>query len=322
MKNVIIAQLLICGAMLCACSDNDDDNTHDNGYSYDVSNNPQMVDVPAATISGSFSESAFIAGRTVELSAFEISKYLVTQELYATILSYDDDANVAPSEYGEGSTIKEGELQNLRPVEMVSWYDAVYFCNMLSKLNSLDEVYTITDIERNDNKSIINATVFADYTLNGYRLPTEAEWEFAARGGNPSAQCWSWYYAGADSEIGGEAIDASLDPVGWYNCNGATGLTTDNTVKYGTHQVGLKQPNNLGLYDMSGNLWEWCYDWKEDITASSETNPLGAAEGTVKVLRGGSWNHGWAVYCGVGVRHSSAPEKTCNYYGFRVAKNI
>ena len=270
---------------------------------------PQMVELTGSTVTGNLSSGIFAEGNTVVLSAYSISRYQVTQELYASVLNGQEGVNATPSEWGEGTNILDGELTAQRPVETVTWYDAVWFCNALSRREGLPEVYVLTDVVRNENLSITSAEVTADLSLTGYRLPTEEEWEFAARGGDPSAECWSWYYAGADSNDPGNSMDACLDPVGWYNCNGGGGATSSEAHLYGPHQVGLKQANALGLYDMSGNVWEWCNNWSDDTCEKRE-------------LRGGSWWHGWATFCGVGVRFQAVPDKACNYYGFRLARTL
>jgi formylglycine-generating enzyme required for sulfatase activity len=156
---------------------------------------------------------------------------------------------------------------NKHPMVMVSWNDAVAYCNWLS-----DE-------------------------LNGdYRLPTEAEWEYAARGGKKNT---SYIYAGSND----------LDEVGWNQDN--SGAQANSVMK--------KKPNELGLYDMSGNVWEWCRDWyeKEYYAKSPSTNPKGAATGSYRVLRGGGW-YGPAAYCRVANRNYRTPDARFNDGGFRV----
>lgn len=152
-----------------------------------------------------------------------------------------------------------------RPVENVSWNDCQEF---IRKLNVMTGKY--------------------------FRLPTEAEWEYAARGGNRSR---GYKYAGGND----------LNSVAWYNGNS------------GSHEVGGKQPNELGLYDMSGNVWEWCQDWYGDYSSSSQTNPTGPSSGSFRLYRGGGWCSD-VRFCRVSYRDSIKPNGRNNYLGFRLAQ--
>ncbi len=152
------------------------------------------------------------------------------------------------------------------PVEQVSWDDIQAF---LRKLNS--------------------------QTGKNYRLPTEAEWEYAARGGNKSA---GYKYAGSNT----------IGDVAWFTENAGSK----------THPVGGKRANELGLYDMSGNVWEWCQDWKGDYSSGSQANPSGAGTGSSRVIRGGSWGYP-AGYCRVSRRGYDAPTRRYYSLGFRLA---
>ena len=263
-------------------------------------------------------DGVFIEGRNVTLSPFIMGKYEVTQELYKAVMNgqkvtvggTEYTLNAEPSYCSDGSTkyvIAEGETQKYRPVEGVTWYDAVYFCNALSEKLNLTKAYTIEVTEVTSNH-ITGATVTPVANTNGYRLPTAAEWEFAARGGDSTKADWNYLFSGAatgkvSTEEG--AADATI---------------SSGTAGCGTHEVGKKAANALGLYDMSGNVWEWCYDWYGSIEAGDVTDPTGASSGSNRVLRGGSWLR-VACLASVFCQFDVNPDGWSNDSGFRVCRS-
>ena len=206
----------------------------------------------------------------VTVSSFEMSKTLITQEEYQKVMGTN------PSHF-PGKDL---------PVDSVSWYEAVAFCNRLSQLEGLTPAY-ITD----------GRTVSWNRLANGYRLPTEAEYEYAARGGNKPDKTT---FAGSNS-----AAD-----VAWY---------ADNSAQT-THPVAQKKPNSLGLYDLSGNLYEWCWDWYDETLAGGE-DPTGPSQGSLKVLRGGCWKSP-PYMVGVAQRSNSFPYDNDPVLGFRVVRSL
>jgi len=183
----------------------------------------------------------FSMRRQVTLSAFWMGKYQVTQEQYLAVM------NVNPSYF---TTAITGENASKLPVERVSWFDAVEFCNKLSQLEGLTSVYTITGRTPATGYSITAATVTANWSANGYRLPTEAEWEYACRAGSTT----DWHFGNTESNLVNYA---------WYSANSGSR----------THQVGLKLPNAFRLYDMHGNVDEWCWDWYDTFPSGAVTDP-------------------------------------------------
>ena len=212
---------------------------------------------------------------SVTVSDFYIGKYEVTQKEWKEIM----DNN--PSHW------KGDDL----PVESVSWYDAVEFCNRKSEAEGLTKCYTGS-----------GKNIKCNFSAGGYRLPTEAEWEYAACGGIEGENAHSRFRYSGSNNIG---------DVAWYSSNSGGK----------THKVGTKQPNELGIYDMSGNVWEWCNDWYEEdyYNKSPKNDPRGPSSAEYSVLRGGSWNP-YGNDCRVANRSSYAPSVSSSIIGFRFAR--
>lgn len=245
-------------------------------------------------------------GKDVTVSDFYIDKYLVTEKEWTKVMGSN------PSKF----------MGDDLPVEMVSWYDSIEYCNRRSVQEGLQPYYNIDrDRADPDNKpnpkfgdlDRIKWTVTINPGANGYRLPTEAEWEYAASGGQKSA---SYVYSGGDN----------VDDVAWYWKNSGDHYLTgywywptlvDN--HDAPKPVGLKKPNELGLYDMSGNVREWCWDWYGDL-ASHVTDPRGSHEGDSRVWRGGGWM-GADFATATAFRGSLAANGKGPDQGFRLARN-
>ena len=169
------------------------------------------------------------------------------------------------------------------PVVLVSWFDAIQYCNWLSEQERLTTAYTI-----NGNNVIL------ERNTTGYRLPTEAEWEYACRAGTTTA-----YNTGATIS----------DNTGWYSANSGNQ----------THPVGQKSANAWGLYDMHGNVCEWCWDWWGDYSNGAQTDPTGASSGSYRVIRGGCWRD-IAQYVCSAYRSYSDPPSGNILIGFRLVR--
>jgi len=262
---------------------------------------------------------------TVKVSSFYMGRYEVTNQEVVDVFTWGIesealfvDSTTVKNNYGDKRELLNLELVYCQivysrgrlavqpgkenyPVIWISWHGAVVFCNLLSEIHSYDPAYDLSDWS-------------CDFTVNGYRLPTEAEWEYAAKGGNNHD---AYEYSGSNT----------AGDVGWYWDNSGSE----------THPVGGKSPNSLGIYDMSGNVWEWCFDWygSDYYSDTSLMDPKGTSvinyrgirsesedyeEPLVlvyRVLRGGSWyNDIFTLRCAV--RYRDDPDSADYDFGFRV----
>ncbi len=269
------------------------------GISFSQGTTPtQMILVPGGTFTMGDTHGGGDADElpthSVTLSSFMIGKYEVTQEEWLTLMG----SNPA-SGFGLGPNY---------PVYNISWYAILKYCNLRSINEGLTPVYTINSSTNPVYWGAVPIAVDAiwdaaicNWTANGYRLPTEAEWEFAARGGTSTPD---YLYSG------GEDANTLL----WY-------LDNWGTANNSSHTVGGLAPNALGIYDMSGNVWEMCWDSYGAYSSSPETNPHGAASGTGHLRRGGGWD-GLALYCRISNRGWGDQYYTYFEDGFRLCRSV
>ncbi len=268
---------------------------------------PTLVYVPA----GSFQRDSNQDNISVITKPYYLGKYPITRQQFKDIMDAD------PSEEIYSSGMND-------PVQRVNWYHAIAFCNKLSLLEDLTPAYWVSGVNFNTltyaeipTSSDTNwDAAECNWDADGYRLPTEMEWMWAAMGADQDARAdaidaeginrtgWSKNYAGE-----GYGSGTSIDDYAWYTSNSSSK----------THPVGKKQPNELGLYDMSGNVWEWCWDWYASYPTGPLTDYSGAGSGSFSVFRGGSWNYD-ASYCTVASRSSTYPSYRNNLRGFRVLR--
>ncbi|QPH39673.1 formylglycine-generating enzyme family protein [Pedobacter endophyticus] len=218
--------------------------------------NIEMVEVPKGEIL--LRDDRIKAQWLVKIEPFLLGKWLVTQKVYQAVT-------------GESPSSFRGDQL---PVETVSWRDAVAFCNALSARYGLQKCYAFDDQ--------IDDFIF-DHEANGYRLPTEAEWEYACKAGDKSNRY------------------GELNEIAWYKDN--AGKTP--------HDVGLKKPNALGLYDMLGNVWEWCTDVYD-----------GTVYGSYRIIRGGGWCDEERSCLATNRRRSHPRSFKIDDLGFRIARNL
>ena len=246
----------------------------------------------------------FVSGRSVAISTFWMCDHEVTQAEYKAVMETN------PSNW-TGDDL---------PVEKVSWYDAIYYCNKKSLNEGLAACYAVGGKDDPSQwgytphaGNSISGTITCDFSKNGYRLPTEAEWEYAARGGKAGCEAANpTDWAGTDSS-------SELRKYAWYKSNSGNKTHAVKTEK----QAGVNSANSLGLYDMSGNVWEWCWDWYDDTSTPSitaSTPASGASSGSDRVDRGGSWQSG-DDYCLVAYRGSLSPSDRFDNLGFRVVRS-
>jgi formylglycine-generating enzyme required for sulfatase activity len=272
----------------------------------------------------------FIADRTVTLSPFQIAKYETTYELWYTVYRWatdtaarGDNVYAIANQGVEGHDGTEGaaptEAGKYEPVTTITWRDAIVWCNAYSEMWGKEPVYytdsgytTVLRTSTNDTGTNTPAdSAVMKPGANGYRLPTEAEWEYAARGGTPNPDGpFAYKWAGTDEE-------SALGDYAWYYDNSYS--LGSGHADYGTNPIGGKTGNGLGLHDMTGNVWEWCWDWYDSISSpETVSNPTGPDSGASRVFRGGSWSF-VASGCAVARRGDLGPGSRSADLGFRVA---
>ena len=275
----------------------------------------------------------FIDGRKVKLSPYVLGKTEVTYKLWKDVYDWATGKGYQfanPGKKGSDGTGNDEE----QPVTCVSWRDCIVWCNAYTEKTtdsdadcvyrkSKDDTTVLKDATAKEGVVFICDNAYTDMDKKGFRLPTEAEWEYAARwqGSDKTnaVQYGDVWLTKLNSASGAKDKwnTTETGEVAWYNSNSGNK----------THPVGEKRANTLGLYDMSGNVLEWCFDWYNDDPTLNDnaykredivTDPQGAASGNRRIVRGGRWRDS-ARACTVGIRNHGDPSGKSMYLGFRLA---
>lgn len=271
-KRLFLFSLLLVLVISCR-NNNTNSNIEDNG----ITENEMVEVIPKGN-----TLDVEIQEKPSRLKGYEIAKTEVSSSLWKEVYEWAIQKNY--------KFTHDDFVSSELPITNITWYDAIVWCNAYSEKNNLMPCYysSKNEIIKDATNSPLCDFVQFNIENTGYRLPKGAEWEVAARGGNPDSDAWNFIYAGGNN----------LNELGWYSEN------SDGTL----HALAKKQPNSLGLYDMTGNVWEWCYDWY---------NP----EETARVNRGGGVISG-ADLCKVSENGSNYPHVKDSHLGFRLARSI
>ena len=302
MKNkflTIIAIIALVGFSITACDPGGNGNGDPNGPSLgdtitSAKTGMVLIWIPAGEFDmGSSDITGATPHKVILTQGFYMGKTQVTQEQWRSVMG--TDARLA--QVNTGTDLGRGDNY---PMYWVNWYDAILFCNRLSLEDNLTPAYHVEGVSdwatetapTSSNDDWNNVVIVSGST--GYRLPTEAQWEYACRAGTTT----TWSHS--------ESLHNNYM---WFNGN------ADDT----THPVETKLANPWGLFDMHGNVWEWCWDRGGTFTSAAQTDPHGPNVGTVRVCRGGSWS-GSAQNARSANRESVSPNLSTNNRGFRVVR--